>query len=326
MPQLIWDQIDDRVYETGLDKGVLFLSDGSAVPWNGLTGIAEKADVEKVPVYFDGMKVNELLNLGNFSATMTAITYPDEFVEVEGMGQLRNGVFLGEQTPQMFSLAYRTKVGNAAEGGEAGYKIHLIYNIFATVSDRSYVTTSESPGLVEFSWEISAIPEEIVGFRPTAHIVLDSRTLDPWLLENIEELLYGGVYPEPNLLPMPELLSYIKNWYRYKITDNGDGTYTVLSGRDGQIIILSGLDTGAFELLGIDVEYINESTFIIRDTYDIADIALIKITDNGDGTWSARTPHSVLFSVTPEGQFEIYNANAVMIATDEYRLSDTIEN
>ncbi len=80
MPRLVWDKIGDRFYETGLDKGVLYLSDGSAVPWNGLTSVVENTGKESTPVYYDGTKVNDIIVLGDFSASMRAFTYPEEFV------------------------------------------------------------------------------------------------------------------------------------------------------------------------------------------------------------------------------------------------------
>lgn len=49
MPGLVWDRVGDRTYESGLDRGVLYLPDGSAVPWNGLTSIVENFDRKLTP-------------------------------------------------------------------------------------------------------------------------------------------------------------------------------------------------------------------------------------------------------------------------------------
>ncbi len=109
---MVWDRVGDRVYETGLDKGVLYLPDGSAVPWNGLTAIIEQFNKESSSVYYDGMKISDLVVLGEFAASMKAVTYPDEFVELEGLGSPRGGLFFGDQRPQTFGLCYRTQIGN----------------------------------------------------------------------------------------------------------------------------------------------------------------------------------------------------------------------
>lgn len=322
MPQLIWEKVEDRTFETGLDKGVLYLEDGSAVPWNGLTSVVKKSDKTSSPVYFDGMKINNLVSLGDFAATLKAITYPDEFVELEGMGSVRNGMFLDDQALKTFNLSYRVKVGNAIEGDSLGYKIHVVYNLVAIPSDKTNSTQSADPTLVEFEWELLAVPVEIPGFRPTAHLIIDSRDFDPWLLEDIEEKLYGGEFVDPLLPSMEDLVSYIDNWYRWKVIDNGDGTYTLISGR-GDSLIFSGTNLEIFTALGIYVIDHGDGTFTVHDTYDIADVPEIKITDNGDGTWTATTSFDNLFGVDSEGFFQIFNANAVMIAPDEYRLSDT---
>src|SRR5580765_2617317 len=140
MSVLIWDTAGSKVYETGLDKGVLYLSDGSAVPWNGLTSIVEKFDKESESVYYDGMKITDLVYLGDFAATLKAITYPDQFIELDGYGFLRQGMYVGNQLPKTFSLSYRTRIGNDVDGDVAGYKIHILYNLTAIPTDRTYNT------------------------------------------------------------------------------------------------------------------------------------------------------------------------------------------
>jgi hypothetical protein len=269
MAGLVWDKIGERIYERGLDKGVLYLPDGTAVPWNGLTSIVEKFDKETTPIYYDGMKVNELVILGDFSAIMNAITYPDEFLDLEGFVSTRPGVFYGDQRPKPFGLCYRTKIGNDLDGDSLGYKIHIVYNITALPNDRSYASLTESPSLVEFEWSITAVPEEFPGFRPTAHIIIDSRTIDPWLLEEIEEILYGSDSSDASLMPMPELISYINDWYRLKITDNGDGTWTATEARPG-FISINELEQ-SFVITNANASYLDGDTYVITDTRDISD-------------------------------------------------------
>lgn len=322
MPVLVWDRLGDRVYESGLDKGVLYLPNGSAVPWNGLTSIIESFDKETVPVYYDGMKINELVSLGDFAATMKAVTYPDEFVEIEGVAPLRKGMFASDQKPQTFGLCYRTQVGNDLEGDVVSYKIHILYNVTAIPNDKTYASGTGDPSLVEFEWNITAIPEDVPGIRPTAHFVINSVDVDPWLLEELESMLYGTSTALATLIPMPDLVSYITGWYRIKITDNGDGTWTAISQRDGFINFLT---SDSFQIFHVNAVYLDGSTYIISDTMDLADVPAIDISDNGDGTWTATTDHDNLIFVHLDGTFEIRNATVVDIGTDSYDLSDTIE-
>lgn len=323
MPGLVWDQVGDRVYESGLDKGVLYLPDGSAVAWNGLTSVIEHFDRSTNPIYFDGMKIHDLVVLGDFSGTMKAVTYPDEFIELEGAAPLRRGLFLQDQAPQVFGLCYRTRVGNDIVGDEAGYKIHILYNVTAIPSDKTYASVSNDPSLVEFEWTITAVPEEIPGFRPTAHIVLDSRDFDPWLLDELQTMLYGSGSASAVLLPMPDLIGYIQDWYRVKIVDNGDGTWTATSVRDGFIQILD--DEGLFQIVQVNAVYLDDTTYQLSDTVDITDVPQIKINDNGDGSWTATTDHDNLIVVTGADTVEIRNANISIAGPDSYRISDTTD-
>ena len=45
MGKLSWDGVGERIYETGVDHGVLYVMDedgyGRGVPWNGLTAVTE---------------------------------------------------------------------------------------------------------------------------------------------------------------------------------------------------------------------------------------------------------------------------------------------
>lgn len=321
MPILVWDKVGTRNYETGLDRGVLYLPDGSAVVWNGLTSVIESFDSERTPVYYEGMKISDLITLGSFSATLKAVTYPDEFIEFENLAMSRPGVFLADQVPQSFGLCYRTRIGNDLDGDASGYKIHILYNVTAIPSAKTYASATSDPSLVEFEWTISAVPEEFPDFRPTAHIILDTRDLDPWLLEDIEEILYGSSSAVASLISMEDLLTFIKDWFRVKIIDNGDGTWTAIANRDGFIQMMT---EDLFQIVKINAIYLDEDTYVISDTIDISDTPQIRIDDNGDGTWSASSDHPLLIEMIDEGVFEIKDANAVFINSETYEISDTI--
>lgn len=322
MPQIVWDRVGDRLFETGLDRGVLYLPGGVAVPWNGLTSVIESFDKEVQPVYFEGMKVQDAVVLGDFQATMKAVTYPDDFMNIEGYRSKRRGLFYGNQPPKTFGLAYRTLIGDDARGTEAGYKIHLLYNVTAIPADKTYASLGDDPSLVEFEWTLTAVPEEVPGFRPTAHIILDSRDFDPWLLEELEAMFYGTELADAALIPMADLVTYIDEWFRVKIIDNGDGTWTATTLRDG--FIKEGLD-GYFEIIGVNAIYLDDVTFKVSDTLDNADVPYLKFIDNANGTWTAITSNDELIDINPDGSFEIKNANAEFLSEDLYVVNDTAE-
>ncbi len=216
------------------------------------------------------MKINDLVIFGSFAASMKAMTYPDEFVELEGLGKKRRGLFYGDQRPQTFGLCYRTRIGNDLEGDVAGYKIHIIYNLTAIPSDKTYASVMQEPALVEFEWNITALPEEVPGFHPTAHIIINSRDVDPWFLEDLEAMIYGDDVTTAVLLPMSELVTFINEWARIRIVDNGDGTWTAISKRDSFISV--DVAEKLFTIVDANATYLDAVTFVISDTFHAEDV------------------------------------------------------
>lgn len=235
MTKLVWSEPRERRYESGLDRGVLFLQDGTGVPWNGLIALDEKTNMKITPLYWDGRKHNDLVIPGDYAATLRAFTYPDEFEAFEGVDEIEKGMFVGNQPPKRFHLVYRTLIGNQVDGQAAGYKIHIVYNCLAKPSSKSFNTISADPSAVEFQWDISAVPQSLDGYTGSAHVVFNSRHMDPQLLGDIEDILYGSDTTDPELPTLQALSSYIRNWARLVIQDNGDGTWTAIAAEDDQI-------------------------------------------------------------------------------------------
>ena len=321
MASIIWDQVGSRLYENGLDRGVLYLPDGSAVPWNGLTAVIENFDNSTEAVYFDGMKVNDLVVLGDFSASLKAITYPDEFIELEGLGVVRDGLFVADQRPKTFALCYRTHIGNDVNGDSLGYKIHILYNVTAIPSAQTYASFTIDPSLTEFEWVLTAVPQEVPGFRPTAHIILDSRKLDPWMLEEMELMLYGDSFTDASLLTFADLVTYMQGWFRVQIIDNGDGTWTAISQRDGFITFL-GMEE--FMIEHVNAFYLDEDTFEISDTTTAADVPQLVIEMVAQGIWTATTEQNGIIVEISPGIVELRDANVSYISADEYIIESTV--
>lgn len=284
--------------------------------------MSKKFNKTTAPVYYEGAKINDIVSLGEFSASMKAVTYPDEFLSVEGVENVRRGVFVTDQHPKTFALSYRTKIGDEIDGVDSGYKIHIVYNITAIPSDKTYATLSDDPSLVEFEWTLTAVPEDVPGMRPTAHIILDSRELDPLLMEEVETKLYGNSVADAALLPIADMVAFVTEWYRVKIIDHGDGTWTATSDRPGFIFDVGGEE---FFIDKINAIYIADDEFIISDTTDIHDVPQIKITEYINGTWNASTSNdNVILTVSP-GVVEIRNATIEVINSTTYEITDTYE-
>ena len=209
MAKLVWDQTGDRLYETGVSKGVLYpiQSDGAyskGVAWNGLTSVTESpSGAEANPIYADDMKYLNLLSAEEFSATIEAYTYPDEFAECDGSADIATGVSIGQQKRKIFGLCYRTVLGNDVDSNDHGYKLHLIYGCMAAPSEKAYTSINDSPEAITFSWEVSTTPVNVTGFKPTASITIDSTKADKEKLTALEAILYGAESKEARL-PLPD--------------------------------------------------------------------------------------------------------------------------
>ena len=205
--KLQWDNVGERLYETGTSKGVLFPYSNDAyqtgIAWNGLTAVSESpSGAEPTALWADDIKYLNLYSTEEFGATITAYTYPDEFAECDGSVDLIPGVSIGQQNRKMFGLAYKTLIGNDTDGTDKGYKIHCIYGCKASPSEKSYATVNDSPEAIEFSWEVSTTPVDVEGKKPTANIIFDSTKLSVAQMQIVEDTLYGTESTDPRL-PLP---------------------------------------------------------------------------------------------------------------------------
>ena len=214
MSKLIWDQTGERLYETGVKKGVLYVQDSAGtypkgVVWNGLTTVTESpSGAEATPLYADDIKYLNLMSTEELGGTIEAYTYPDEFAECDGSASIATGVLIGQQPRKTFGMAYTTTLGNDVDSNAHGYKLHLIYGALASPSEKSYSTINDSPEAITFSWEFSTTPVNVAGFKPTANIVIDSTKATPEKLTALEKILYGDTETEARL-PLPDEVASI---------------------------------------------------------------------------------------------------------------------
>ena len=213
MSKLVWDNAGERLYETGVKQGVLYLQEAGVynkgVVWNGLTGVTESpSGAEATALYADDIKYINLMSVEEFGATIEAYTYPDEFAECDGSATLVEGVMIGQQARKVFGLSYVTTVGNDTDGQAHGYKLHLIYGATASPSEKAYATINDSPEAITFSWEVKTTPVNVTGHKPTASVVIDSTKADKEKLAALEAILYGSDEEEARL-PLPDEIAQI---------------------------------------------------------------------------------------------------------------------
>lgn len=234
MSRLTWDGTGQKRFETGDDHGVLYLLDqlgaySTGVAWNGLTAVTESpSGAEPTDLYADNIKYASLRSAETYGATIEAYTYPDEFAECDGSAEIATGVRIGQQERKTFGFSYRSIVGDDTDNNK-GYKLHLIYGCTASPSDKSYQTVNESPDAITFSWEITSVPVNVTGKKPTASIEIDSTKANASKLKDLEDILYGDATHTARL-PLPDEVASIMGTAATTVTI----TYT--DGVDGSVV------------------------------------------------------------------------------------------
>lgn len=218
-----WDQEGEKLYETGVKRGVLYpMNDKgqytAGVAWNGLTQVSESpSGAEATKLYADDTQYLNLVSKEEFGATIEAYMYPDEFAECDGsknIGEGLKGINVGQQSRKSFGLSYTTSVGNDIKGDTYGEKIHFIYNAKATPSEKSYATINDSPEAITFSWTLTTTPIDMPGeLSKAATIVIDTTKLTPAAkakLPAFKELIYGSGESDAKLPTPEEILDFFK--------------------------------------------------------------------------------------------------------------------
>jgi len=264
MATLVWDKTGERIYQTGVDRGVLYLHDGTTVAWNGLTSV-EDTDVSTLTSYYlDGVKYLDSLAPGDFTGKLKAFTYPEEFDQVNGIANVSPGLAYYDQPAKSFDLSYRTRIGNDLDGVEHGYKIHLLYNLIANPD--TYVFASLTAGSnqpIEFSWALTGTPPKLEKFRPTVHISIDSIDTPPDLLQSLEDILYGTADSDPHLPTIDEIAELFGYLGSLIIVDHGDGTWSAIDESDTYITMT---DPTTFRIDNANTKYLDTTTYQIWNT------------------------------------------------------------
>lgn len=209
MPRLTWDNIGERLFETGVQKGVVYPLDETNAytggeAWNGLVSIAESpSGAEPTALWANDSKYGELLSTEEFGGTIEAYTYPDAFAKCDGSAELAAGVRIRQQARKTFGLTYRSGLANDTEGTEYGYIIHLVYGCKASPSEKTNSTINDSPEANTMSWEFTTTPVSVTGHKATSHIEIDSTKVDATQLKALEDILYGSDEAEARL-PLPD--------------------------------------------------------------------------------------------------------------------------
>lgn len=198
MTKLDWSSAF-RSYEAGVDRGVLYFG-REAVPWDGLVSVKQQPALkDATPSYFEGQIFNFDQELGDYQAEVEAFIYP-YFLEdvVLAMSDGRTLVnTVDEDSP--FGFSYRVS-------GNNGYRIHMVYNVVATIEAVEHATLTDSTDLDPFSFTFYTTPVDIPGGRPTAHLVIDTSEATTEAVQQVEDILYGTEIYSARLPTVSELI------------------------------------------------------------------------------------------------------------------------
>ena len=282
MSKIVWDQPKDRLYETGVSHGVLYVQNdlgayGEGVPWNGLTAVTNSASGSEANTqYADNIKYAIIYSREEFGLTIEAFTYPDEFLVCDGTQQPVDGQGIIQQFRRTFGFCYRTIIGNAIDGEDFGYKIHIVYGCKASPTEKNYQTIAENAEPVSFSWEVKTNPIEINGYKPASEVILDSTLISEDALKEIEGWLYGSETNEPTLL-MPdeitEIISLNSDWL-YSYSDPGSDGGVKIRRKARRIQTYSYVDEGEGNVV---ITPLAERSYSYSDTTNEGDVLIEEV-------------------------------------------------
>jgi len=278
MSKLEWNRPQDRTFEAGLDRGVIYVEDGPVVAWSGLSSVEDGGESVVKEFFIDGIKYLATVSPRDWKGSLTAYTYPDEFAELIGIAELGDGLYVDSQAHGRFNLSYRTMITTPEVDTKQHYKIHLIYKAMASLSGFTNETlTGDGTDPTAFEFELTAVPIAIPGFRPSAHVILDTRKMDDATLATLEDIIYGTDLVDPAMPTIVELIDLLRYTGGVVVVYNGDGTWTA-TGSNKDIYMLD--NDGHFQIDNVAAEYLSEDIYQFIGVGGEAIFTLVLDTDN----------------------------------------------
>lgn len=240
MTKLVWNEAGNRFFEAGVDRGVFYPMSGDGVAWNGLVSVDETpSGGEPVAYYIDGIKYLNASSPSEFSGTIEAYTYPEEFAKCDGTASF-DGLEVYQQERSEFNFSYRTLIGNDLDGVSYGYKIHLVYNALATPSQNTRDSISSDVEALTFAWDFTTRVDTKIPASPAtplnslldsnrsnksslipfSHVSIDSTKTTIARLRYLENILYGSSSTEPRLPRLTELFTIFEGSYEALMIDS----------------------------------------------------------------------------------------------------------
>ena len=212
--KLTWDNIDERLFRSGIDHGALYIlredGYGPGVPWNGLTSVEDSSSGREVTsLYTNDIRSRLVKTKPERGGSIKCFTYPPEFEACIGGDEINSGLVLYDQEELPFGLVYRSRIGDVAEGLDHGQIIYIYYGLNLTSSSQNFTTlSSEASSPEELSFSFTSIPEPMEEHDPVSLLTFRSDRVFDLQWERLENTLYG-TDESPPTLPYPDDLMRI---------------------------------------------------------------------------------------------------------------------
>ena len=279
MAKMTWDQDGERYFEAGIKDVALYLAATKndvklensdylvGVNFNGVTKVGESPEgADETELWADDIKYGSFRAAEKFGGSIEAYQYPPEFGQCNGERKIGK-MTITQQSRRAFGLVYKSTIGDDVEGFDRGYKLHLVYKATCSPSSRDHETINDSPDAETLSWDFETTPTAVgtiagVEYKPTSHIILDSRDFENeqngGALKTIEEAVYGTNSTDP-YLPTPQAV--------YALLTASAGTYNVTLNAAGGTIT-SGHNVTSYTT-GTSVD-LPSSTYVTKEGYTFA--------------------------------------------------------
>lgn len=237
MGRLTWDRRD---YESGLDFGVLYSSNGVGEAWNGLVAVTEADDdSDENTRYIDGVKTRVRRRSGSFAGTIEAYSYPPSFYDD----------YLTQRRRPALGMSYRIQKTGGSE-------VHLVYNLQIPRGEISRKQNESGT----FRWDFTTLPVLVPGAKLSAHLVIDTSLAYSWTVSALLDILYGTAAAAPRLPSPSEVMDVFESNSILRITDHGDGTWSA----EGPDSVVYMTDDTTFEINWPSAVYVDEDTYTVH--------------------------------------------------------------
>ena len=229
MPELKWDTLGERYYETGVSNAAIYVKNASSdtyqsgISWSGVISVNDQLETDDPePLLDHGIPYFYSYGLSRPILNVAAYTYPEELLDCLGYEQEAGYPWkIPTDSKQLFGFTYKSLIGNDSDGNDRAYKLHLFYNCMITPGEESQfgtVTNEIEPMSIPFIIYPASFKMTVNGVvKALTHLVFDSRWFESshgtYKLDRLCNYLYGKKDGNPSFPAPDQIGSILGNSY-----------------------------------------------------------------------------------------------------------------